>query len=222
MRFWPKHKRDTKLRLTGASISATGVGFDWQQEASDHRRAREVLHRLEDHRMLYDRYEAEHVQPVIESAERLRGYLTEQIPQCDSDVLRDHLRDMQAAVRECLTRLHGARSRKNELWPAVKELRSRVGDIAKAIADELDIPVNGDLARIIDNGEAAMAARKAAFVRGVPRTPDGGPFPTCPSCGVHDSSIRWTGDDLFSGRSWWCTACDTEWTLPWPPASPES
>jgi hypothetical protein len=80
MRFWPKRKRDTKLRLTGANISATGVGFNWQQEASDHQRAREVLHRLEDHRMLYDRYEAEHVQPVIESAERLRDYLAEQIP----------------------------------------------------------------------------------------------------------------------------------------------
>jgi len=190
------------------------VGFNWQQEASDHQRAREVLHRLEDHRMLYEPYEAEHVQPVIESAERLRDYLTEQIPQCHSDVLRDHLRDMQSAVRRCLTRIHGARSRRNELWPAVRELRSRVGDSAKAIADELDIPVNGDLARIIDNGESAAAARAAAFVRGVPRTPDGGPFPTCPSCGVHDSHIRWTGDNLFSGRSWWCTACDTEWTLP--------
>lgn len=219
MRLWPKRKRDTKRRFTGASISATGVGLNWQNDKSDHQRAREVLHRLEDHRMLYDPYEAERIQPVIGSAERLRDYLTEQIPQCHSDVLRGHLRSMQAAVRRFLTRIHGAR---HGLWPAVSELRSRVGTTAAVIADEFDIPVNGDLALIIANSESAVAARAAAFVCGVPRTPDGGPFPTCPSCGVHDSHLRWTGDSLFSdkyGRSWWCTVCNNEWTIPWPPAS---
>jgi hypothetical protein len=219
MRFWPKRKRDTRRRLTGASISATGVGFNWQHDKSDRQRAQESLHRLEAHRMLYDPYEAEHIQPVIGSAERLRDFLIEQIPQCHSDVLRDHLRVMQTAVRRCLTRIHGARSRINELWPAVSELRSRVGTTAEAIAETFDIPVNGDLAMIIANGESAVAARAAAFVRGVPWTPDGGPFPTCPSCGVNDSHIRWTADNLFSGRSWWCSMCDTEWTTPWPSAS---
>lgn len=215
MRFWPKRRRETKRRLTGANISATGVGFNWQLEASDHQRAREVLHRLENHRMLYDPYAAEHVQPVIESAERLRDYLAEQIRQCHSDVLRDSLRDMQAVVRRCLTRIHGAQSRIDELWPAVRELRSRVGDSAKVMADRLDIPVDGDFARIIDGGESAEAARVAAFVRGAPHVLGGGPPPTCPSCAVNDSYIRWTGDSQLSGRSWWCTACDTEWTLPW-------
>ncbi|MFC3996750.1 hypothetical protein ACFOVU_12545 [Nocardiopsis sediminis] len=191
------------------------MGFNWQHEKSDHWRAREIVHRLEDHRMLYDPYEAERIQPVIESAERLRDYLAEQIPQCESAALRDHLRDMQAAVRRCLTRIHRAQSRIDELWPAVSELRSRVGTTAEAIADRFDIPVNGDLARIVYNGESAVAARAAAFVRGSPRTPDGAPFPTCPSCGVHDSRIRWTADSP-PGRSWWCTVCDTHWTIRWP------
>jgi hypothetical protein len=218
MRFWPKRKRDTRLRLTGASISATGVGLNWQQETSDHRWAREVLHRLEDHRMLYDIYEAELIQPVIESAERLRDYLTTQIPLCHSDVLRDHLRDMQAAVRRCLTRIHGARSRSNELWPAVSELRSRVGTTAEAIADEFGITVNGDLAMIVYYGEsavAARAARAAAAVRGLPQAPGGTLGPPCPSCGGRAPDVRWIGESLFTGRSWLCTVCDTEWTVLW-------
>jgi hypothetical protein len=198
-----------------------GPGPDRRREASDHRRAREVLHRLEDHRMLYDPYEAERVQPVVGSAERLRDYLAEQIPQCRSDVLRDHLRDIQAAVRRCLTRIRRARRPVDELWPAVGELRSRVGDTAQAIAEAFDVPVNGDLAMIVAAGGAAVAAREAAFLPGAPGNPDGGPSPACPSCGVHDARVRWTQDHLYAGRSWWCAACGTAWTVPWPPVPPE-
>ncbi|MFE7121834.1 hypothetical protein ACFU99_41030 [Streptomyces sp. NPDC057654] len=115
MRFWPKRRRDTRPRLTGAGVSATGVGFNWQREAIDRQRAREVLHRLEDHRMLYDSYAAQRILPVIESAERLRDYFTEQILLCHSDVLHDHLRDVQPAPGA--NALHSSTARKGGGMP---------------------------------------------------------------------------------------------------------
>lgn len=220
MRIRRKRERDTRLRFTGASVSMTGVGVNWQFDKSVHRQAREILHRLENHRMLYDPYEAENVQPVIESAERLRDYLTEQISQCDSAALRDHLRDMQAAVRECLTRIYRAQRDINGLWPAVRGLRCRVGTTAEAIASEFGIPLDGDLARIVEKSriytDSPGDRRQRLRARAV--RPTGAPlFPDCPACGAREPHIRWTEDNLRS-RFWWCIKCDHEWMTRWPPA----
>lgn len=155
MMFW--RKRDRKKRLTSIGGSLTGVSMNWEVVRTDRARAREVLHRLEDHRMLYDPYEAEYVEQVVESAERLRSYLGEQIPQCETVELRDHLRKIQAAVRALLTNLDSRRARRRNEgpWRVVGRLRVGVGSAVEDISHVFELPVDGDLLRIVEEGRRA-------------------------------------------------------------------
>ncbi|MFD5848116.1 hypothetical protein [Streptomyces chartreusis] len=128
--------------------------MSWQAQQTEHARARQILHHLEDHRMLYDPYEDEFFDAVVESADRLRSYLSEQIPQAESVGLRDGLREVQAALREFLTRMpRQAPGDYGPFWDALRAMRTRIGATAGAIADAFDIPVNGDLARIVQLGQ---------------------------------------------------------------------
>lgn len=45
-----RRRRDKQRRLTGISVSLTGASLSWETEKAERGRAREVLHRLEDHR----------------------------------------------------------------------------------------------------------------------------------------------------------------------------
>ncbi|MFI6440149.1 hypothetical protein [Streptomyces sp. NPDC050759] len=155
MWFW--RKRTKKKRLTSVGVSLTGVSANWEAVKTDRGRALEVLHRLEDHRMLYDVYESEIADRVVTSAERLRSYLSEQIPECETIELRSGLREIQAAVRQFLTGMSSNRARRN--WSpfsnALRHLRRRVGTAVVEIMQTFDIPVDGDLARIIEAGRQA-------------------------------------------------------------------
>jgi hypothetical protein len=153
--MWFRRKRDTKRQFTSISVSLTGATLSWQAHETEHARARQILHHLEDHRMLYDREEDEFFEAVVESADRLRSYLSEQISPCESVGLRDGLREVQAALREFLTRI--PRQRPGDygpFWAALRAMRARVGAAAGAIADAFGIPVNGDLARIVQQGRS--------------------------------------------------------------------
>ncbi|WP_447034619.1 hypothetical protein [Streptomyces sp. DSM 118878] len=102
--------------------------------------------------MLYDPYEAEVFEAVVESADRLRSYLSEQLPQCESVGLRDGLREIQAALREFLTRMPRQTPDLPDyapFWVESGAMRARVGAAAGTIADAFGVPVNGDLARIV-------------------------------------------------------------------------
>jgi hypothetical protein len=153
--MWFRRNRNTKRQFTSISVSLTGATLSWQAQETEHARARQILHHLEDHRMLYDPHEDEFFEAVAESAERLRSYLSEQIPPCDSIGLRDGLREIQAALREFLTRM--PRQEPGDygpFWTALTALRARVGAAAGAIAAAFSIPVNGDLARIVQQGRS--------------------------------------------------------------------
>lgn len=130
-------ERNTKRQFTSISVSLTGATLSWQAQETEHARARQILHHLEDHRMLYDPHGDESFEAVVESAERLRSYLSEPIPQCDSVGLRDGLREIQAALREFLTRMP----------------RQEPGDYG-TLLDRADGTVNGDLARIVQQGRS--------------------------------------------------------------------
>ncbi|MDQ1064707.1 hypothetical protein [Streptomyces canus] len=152
-RMWFRRKRDKKRQFTSISVSLTGATLSWQAQETEHARARQILHHLEDHRMLYDPYEAESFEAVVQSADRLRSYLSEQIPQCESVGLRDGLREIQAALRAFLTRMPRQEPRDyGPFYAASEAMRARVGAAAGAIADAFGIPVNGDLARIVQQG----------------------------------------------------------------------
>ncbi|GAA3797406.1 hypothetical protein GCM10022403_034130 [Streptomyces coacervatus] len=166
-----RRRRDKKLRLTGISVSLTGASLSWDTVQAEQGRARQILHRLEDHRVLYNPLMYE-VVGVEESIEKLRAYLGEQIPQCESVELRDEVREIQAALRQCLTdsslgnNVGGAWARHDNLpaaryaIPLVAQalgvMRARVGAAVAEIASLFDIPVDGDLARIVpqDLGDA--------------------------------------------------------------------
>ncbi|WP_231904882.1 hypothetical protein [Streptantibioticus cattleyicolor] len=125
--------------------------MSWEAQETERARARQNLHHLEDHRMLYDPYEDEFFDAVVESADRLRAYLSEHIPRCESVALRDGLREIQAALREFLTRMPTqAPGDFGPFWEALRAMRARVGAATGSIADAFDIPVDGDLARIVE------------------------------------------------------------------------
>jgi hypothetical protein len=151
--MWFRRKRDTKRRFTSISVSLTGATLSWQAQETEHARARQILHHLEDHRVLYDPHEDEFFEAVVESVDRLRSYLSEQIPRCESVGLRDALREIQAALREFLTRI--PRQEPGDygpFWAVLSAMRALVGTVAGATADAFGIPVNGDLARIVQQG----------------------------------------------------------------------
>lgn len=111
--------------------------------------------------MLYDPYAAEIAERVVESAERLRSYLSEQIPQCETVELRDHLRQIQAALRTLLTSLNGRLARRNQSpWEAVDRLRAQVGRVTENIAHLFELPVDGDLLRIVEAGRWASTRHR--------------------------------------------------------------
>ncbi|MFI6933161.1 hypothetical protein [Streptomyces sp. NPDC050287] len=153
--MWFRRKRDKKRQFTSIGVSLTGATLSWQAQETEHARARQILHHLENHRMLYDREADEFFEAVVESADRLRSYLSEQIPPCESVELRDGLREVQAALREFLTRV--PRQEPGDygpFWAALSVMRARVGVAAGAIADAFGIPANGDLARIVQQGRS--------------------------------------------------------------------
>lgn len=159
MRFRRRRDRhDTRRQLTSVSVSLTGASLSWDTERTERRRARDALHRLEDHRALYAPHDAEFPEPVVRSLERLRAYLTEQIPTCESVELRDGLREIQAAVREFLTRVgydYGPpQAVPHDFWQSLDALRARVGPAAATLATTFGVTVDGDLARIVRGADA--------------------------------------------------------------------
>src|SRR5882762_10037024 len=103
MRLWPFH---TRRRVTGLTLSVTGVGVTWANTPSDRDIARDVFAVIEDHRSFYLHYRAGAGYFVI-SIDDVRRYLSGPIEQCRSDELRNALRGIQAATREFATRMAG-------------------------------------------------------------------------------------------------------------------
>lgn len=151
-------------RLTGMSVSASGPSLNWEFSDSERTRARDILHRLEDHRVLYEAYEVEEEAAVFDSLGRLRAYLTEQVDRCESTELRDQVRVLRAGVRQLVTDLEAARrlaarvsqteSMEAHVYllsstQALGVLRGRAGVAIAEIGRAFRIPIDGDLARIM-------------------------------------------------------------------------
>ena len=132
---------------------------------SERDRARSILLRLEDHRVLHAPYEDEEEGGTWGSIEALRQYLNEQVEQCETEELRTQVRKIRAAVRQWLTDVEAARrfvdrchpnaspkDRDQMQWTmglqALGVLRGRVGVAIAEIGQVFDIPIDGDLAHI--------------------------------------------------------------------------
>ncbi|MEU6722040.1 hypothetical protein ABZ897_62310 [Nonomuraea sp. NPDC046802] len=146
-----------QLRAARSSepVAARDACATWEREQQ---LARRVLHRLEDHRVLYNPRAWEDEPRVAASIEGIRDYLGEQILQCETTELRDRLRAIQAGLREFLTEREQLNrsvlparvfSRLRYLWPALTRVRTTVGIAAEEIADVFEIPLNGNLADIV-------------------------------------------------------------------------
>ena len=161
-------------RLQTISFSFFGQSASVGFSGSERERARSILLRLEDHRVLYAPYDLEEENGSWGSIEALRAYLNEQVEQCESEELRNQVRVMRAAVRQWLTDVESARKLMERTWgdtaPAGRDavrwaferdrvqwayglqalgvLRGRVGVAIAEIGREFDIPIDGDLARV--------------------------------------------------------------------------
>jgi hypothetical protein len=153
-------------RLQTINFSFFGQGASVELSPQSERdRARAILLRLEDHRVLHAPYEVEEEGGTWGSIEELRAYLNEQIEQCESEELRQQVRAMRAAVRQWLTDVESARRfvdrtdpeappawRDQMQWTfglqALGVLRGRVGVAIAEIGREFDISIDGDLAHI--------------------------------------------------------------------------
>ncbi|MFD7505847.1 hypothetical protein [Streptomyces sp. NPDC059850] len=152
-----------RLQTISFSFFGQSASVDFSQSERD--RARSVLLRLEDHRVLHAPYDVEEENGSWGSIEALRAYLNEQIEQCESEELRDQLRAMRAAVRQWLTDVESARKftesnhpdasptdRDRIQWTwglqALGVLRGRVGVAIAEIGRTFDIPIDGDLVHI--------------------------------------------------------------------------
>ncbi|GHA62785.1 hypothetical protein [Streptomyces canarius] len=152
-------------RLQTISFSFFGQGASLEFTRSERERARSILLRLEDHRVLHAPYELEEEDGTWGSIEALRAYLNEQVEQCESEELREQVRAMRAAVRQWLTDVESARrfaertqgnasprDRDRMQWTlglqALGLLRGRVGVAVAEIGRKFDIPIDGDLAHV--------------------------------------------------------------------------
>jgi hypothetical protein len=153
-----------RSRLTGVSVSVSGPSLSWEFSDSERTRARDILHRLEDHRVLYAPYVVEEFELALDSVERLRTYLTEQVELCDSTELRNQVRALRAAVRQFMTdaeaayrlaeRVADRESTRDHVYQlfltqALGVLRGRVGVAIGEIGKAFRIPIDGDLAHIM-------------------------------------------------------------------------
>jgi hypothetical protein len=145
------------------SLSVSGPSLTWEFSDTERARARDVLHRLEDFRVLYAPYEVEEEAGVFESVGRLRTYLTEQVERCESAMLRDQVRAMRAAVLQFVTDVEAARRLAHRIsatqrtegplrllysTQALGVLRGRVGVAVAEIGRVFTIPVDGNLAHV--------------------------------------------------------------------------
>jgi len=144
-------------RLTG--ISAFGFGAEWQPPNSELQQVRELLHLLEDRRVLYVPSEAEIPQHCVESVLRLREELTAKMGGfLDEDTIGS-LRAMRAACRKFLAATqrpelienasHGGHWASWEFLSALGELRGVFGVHIAKLAVKYKIDIEDQLAVIL-------------------------------------------------------------------------
>lgn len=153
-------------RVQTINLSFFGQGASVEiSPQSERDRARSILLRLEDHRVLHAPYDTEEESGTWGSIEELRAYLNEQVEQCESEELRKQVRALRAAVRQWLTDVESGRRVVDRTCPdaspadrnraeflyalqALGVMRGRVGVAIAEIGREFDIPIDGDLAHI--------------------------------------------------------------------------
>ncbi|WP_406337354.1 hypothetical protein [Streptomyces sp. NBC_00649] len=141
----------------------SGPSLTWEFSDTERARARDILHRLEDFRVLHAPYEVEEDAAVFGSVGRLRTYLSEQVELCESAMLRDQVRAMRAAVRQFVTDIEAAKRLAHRIshteqiegntrlvfsTMALGVLRGRVGVAIAEIGRVYNIPIDGDLAHV--------------------------------------------------------------------------
>lgn len=162
-------------RLTG--ISAFGFGAEWQPPDSEFQHMREVLHFLEDRRVLYNPTWAESPDHCVQSVLQIREFLTAQLPNFSDQDTVDSLRAMRAACRKFISAteepglLHNAfHSGHWANWhflAALGELRGVIGIHIAKLAAKYKIDIEDDLAVILpeEDREDQISPRRRRAVR---------------------------------------------------------
>ena len=147
-------------RFTGISIPVFGV--QWNPTEPEIAVAQRVITFLEDRRLLFNPFHMECLGDCVQSAVKIREFLTEEIgklPSKDS-ALAEHLRAMRAACRQYLDNVqvsgrgriihpYGDGYGSQEFFTALGELRAAMGFRIGILAVMYGLSVDGDLEKIL-------------------------------------------------------------------------
>jgi hypothetical protein len=140
-------------RITGFSLPS-GVGLLWIPPASERDIVKRLFLYLEDRRVLYNPFNFEIIDHVIQSVLEMRRYLTEEISKLDSSSeLLAHLKAMRAACRKFLDanpvpRFWGFRG-VDEISQSLGELRASIGIQVAHLSAKYRVDVDPNLEVIL-------------------------------------------------------------------------
>ena len=142
-----KFKRIAKS-LTGFSTPVFGIS--WNPPETDREAAKRIITFFEDRRALYNPFNLENPQYVIESILEIRKALTErlQVLGDDSDISQ-HVRAMRAACRKFMNEAGDTRLPRFDFLAALGELRAVFGIHIAQLAVKYGIDVENELATIL-------------------------------------------------------------------------
>lgn len=139
-------------RLTG--ISTPWIGVSWNPPEDERAMARSLLTYLEDRRALYNPYDIEIGDYVIQSILEIRRRLTDDLQRVDrSTVLGESMAAMRAACRQFADETQGPRGHRHFMEPhlltQLGQLRAIFGVHVARLASAYDLEVETDLASIL-------------------------------------------------------------------------
>ena len=147
--------REIADRITGFSTPLFGVS--WNPPKLEVQSAKQIVTYLEDRRALYNPYDLEVADHVIQSVVEIRHRLTQELEQLDrSTALAQSLSDMRTVCRKFLNTVQGLGGHRSYfggsammLFSAIGELRGVFGIHLAQICVRYGIDIDGELGSIL-------------------------------------------------------------------------
>jgi hypothetical protein len=149
-------------RLSGLSISWTGLGFSWKPRESERDVVRELIIYLEDKRPLFDIRCEDFRERVESSWNETRSELTSALQRLDdSSKANEALRILRRAVRNLLTAAELASTQElSQLGSEIGAVKDVFRKQISLLAHKYDIEINEDLTRLLSERQKDDADRE--------------------------------------------------------------
>lgn len=164
--------REIADRITGFSTPLFGVS--WNPPKLEVKSAKQIVTYLEDRRALYNPYDLEVADHVIQSVVEIRHRLTQELEQLDrSSALAQSLSDMRTACRKFLDTVQGLGRHRSYfggsammvLFSAIGELRGVFGIHLAQLCVRYGIDIDGELGSILPAASDEPAGRVSPKTR---------------------------------------------------------